>query len=90
MNTFALFTFIIIILLHQQILSQVESKNNLSHERILVDRDTSMVIINEQIKEKLNSKHFNNSPPRIIIQRKMFGDKILGSRVIKKNWDHSE
>ena len=90
MNTFALVTFIIIILLHQQILPQVASKNNLSHERILLDRDTSMVIINEQIKEKLNSQHFNNSPPRIIIQREMFGGKILGTRVIKKNYDHSQ
>ena len=90
MNTFTLVTFIIIILLHQQIFSQVENKNNLFHKKILLDRDSSMVIINEQIKEKLNSKHFNDSPPRIIIQRKMLGNKILEFRVINKNWDHSE
>jgi len=88
MNTFALVTFIIIILLHQQILSQVEYKNNLSTEKILLDGDTSLVIINEQVKENLKSKHFNDSPPRIIIQKKRLGNEFLEIKWTTKNRDY--
>ena len=84
MNTFALVTFIIIILLHQQILSQVEDKNNLCAEKISLDRDTSLAIINEQIKESLKSKLSNDSPPKIILKRKEIGKQISLLKIISK------
>jgi len=84
MNTFALVTFIIIILLHQQILSQVEDKNNLCSEKISLDRDTSLAIINEQIKESLESKLSNDSPPKIILKRKEIGKQISLLKMISK------
>ena len=84
MNTFAVVTFIIIILLHQQILSQVEDNNNLCAEKISLDRDTSFAIINEQIKESLKSKLSNDSPPKIILKRKEIGKQISLLKMISK------
>ena len=84
MNTFAVVTFIIIILLHQQILSQVEDNNNLCAEKISLDRDTSLAIINEQIKESLKSKLSNDSPPKIILKRKEIGKQISLLKMISK------
>ena len=88
MNTFAVVTFIIIILLHQQMLSQVENNNNLCAEKISPDRDTSLVIINEQIKESLKSKLLNDSPPKIILKRKEIGKHIsllkMNSKKLKR------